>query len=252
MAESQSQGLAFLAKTDNARQIANILSSLHVKKDIEAYVVAESSGLRFTVQKHNCLQMHVYLKRELFNVLECDAKHEFGINLTLLLECLNIFQTSTNFVALQISYAGEGKPLLLVMTDSGVVSKGGIHTQEVEEPADFCWAQSHDLKRPARHVRDRVRSKQRGGAGVRVRESECDVVPLHARRHGLLRCLTASTLVATVFKALSLSEKACLRVNEAGMLSMQLMIKDETAVTTFVEVLICADVMDEDGMHQDF
>lgn len=132
---AQSQGLAFLAKTDNARQIANILSSLHVKKDIvrapgpargvqgrtgmhferqpcrvhhslasrgnrempdalqEAYVVAESSGLRFTVQKHNCLQMHVYLKRELFNVLECDAKHEFGINLTLLLECLNIFQT---------------------------------------------------------------------------------------------------------------------------------------------------------------
>jgi len=59
----------------------------------EAYVVAESSGLRFTVQKHNCLQMHVYLKRELFNVLECDEKHEFGINLTLLLECLNIFST---------------------------------------------------------------------------------------------------------------------------------------------------------------
>jgi hypothetical protein len=63
--------------------------------------------------------MHVYLKRELFTTLECDEKHEFGINLTLLLECLNIFQTSTNFVALQISYAGEGRPLLLTMTDSG-------------------------------------------------------------------------------------------------------------------------------------
>jgi hypothetical protein len=32
VAQSQSGGL--LAKTDNARQIANILSSLHLKKDI--------------------------------------------------------------------------------------------------------------------------------------------------------------------------------------------------------------------------
>ncbi|KAJ1464682.1 Rad1/Rec1/Rad17, partial [Baffinella frigidus] len=226
----------------------------------EAYVVAESSGLRFTVQKHNCLQMHVYLKRELFNVLECDAKHEFGINLTLLLECLNIFQTSTNFVALQISYAGEGKPLLLVMTDSGVVSKGGIHTQEVEEPADFCWAQSSlasrmivtsvalkealqelewwgealNLSLTADEPHVRMTSKGQHGtceiefaaSSEAVQEFECEKASAMSYRF---------TLVATVFKALSLSEKACLRVNEAGMLSMQLMIKDETAVTTFVE-----------------
>lgn len=46
------------------------------------------------------------------------GNHQFGINLTLLLECLNIFGTSSgNQIALQISYAGEGHPVLLQMVD---------------------------------------------------------------------------------------------------------------------------------------
>jgi hypothetical protein len=47
-----------------------------------------------------------------------------------------------------------------------------------------------------------------------------------------------------MYKGVSLSEKACVRVNENGMLSIQLMIRDGHPVTTFVEFLVCADAND--------
>ena len=84
----------------------------------EAYCVIDKNGFRFTVQKSNCLQANVYLKKEIFTRFECEGNHQFGINLSLLLECLKIFGTSSgNQIALQITYAGEGHPILLQMVD---------------------------------------------------------------------------------------------------------------------------------------
>ena len=84
----------------------------------EAYCVIDKNGFRFTVQKSNCLQANVYLKKELFTRFECEGNHQFGINLSLLLDCLQVFGTSSgNQIALQISYAGEGHPILLQMVD---------------------------------------------------------------------------------------------------------------------------------------
>ena len=78
----------------------------------------DKNGFRFTVQRSNCLQANVYLKKELFTRFECEGKHQFGINLSLLLECLSVFGTSSgNQVALQLNYAGEGHPILLQMVD---------------------------------------------------------------------------------------------------------------------------------------
>ena len=78
----------------------------------------DRNGFRFTVQKSNCLQANVYLKKELFTRFECEGNHQFGVNLTLLLECLSVFGTSSGSqVALQINYAGEGHPILLQMVD---------------------------------------------------------------------------------------------------------------------------------------
>jgi cell cycle checkpoint protein len=84
-----------------------------------AFCVIDGNGFRFTVEKSGCLQAHVYLKRELFTQFETTEAQQFGINLTILLDCLNIFSSSTSFVSLQISYAGEGRPLLLDMVDGG-------------------------------------------------------------------------------------------------------------------------------------
>lgn len=55
------------------------------------------------------------------------------------------------------------------------------------------------------------------------------------------------SLLQGVMKALSLADKACLRVNSNGMLSVQLMIRDESPEPTFVEFLVCADETGEGG-----
>ena len=39
----------------------------------EAYCVIDKSGFRFTVQKSNCLQANVYLKKDLFTRFECEV-----------------------------------------------------------------------------------------------------------------------------------------------------------------------------------
>jgi len=80
--------------------------------------VVDKNGFRFTVQKSNCLQANVYLKKDLFTRFECEGHHQFGLNLTLFLECLNMLGSSSgNQIALSISYAGEGHPILLQMVD---------------------------------------------------------------------------------------------------------------------------------------
>ena len=90
----------------------------------------DKNGFRFTVQKSNCLQANVYLKKDLFTRFECEGNHQLGINLSLLLDCLSMLGTNSgNQVALQISYAGEGHPILLQMVDG-----------DGDAPSAFCIA----------------------------------------------------------------------------------------------------------------
>lgn len=142
-----------------------------------------------------------------------------------------------------------------------VVSKGGVYTQETEEPADYCWAQSSLVSRmivQSVALKEALQELDWWGEALglalssnppnlrltsRGHHGTCEIdFPASSEAVDEFSCSRDSaatyrfTLVQTVFKALALSEKACLRVNEAGMLSMQLMIRDETSVTTFVEV----------------
>ena len=90
----------------------------------------DKNGFRFTVQRSNCLQANVYLKKDLFTRFECEGNHQLGINLSLLLDCLSMLGTNSgNPVALQISYAGEGHPILLQMVDG-----------DGDAPSAFCMA----------------------------------------------------------------------------------------------------------------
>lgn len=101
-----------------------------------------------TVQKSNCLQANVYLKKELFTRFDCEGKHQFGINLTLLLECLSVFGTSSGSqVALQINYAGEGHPILLQMVDGE-----GLLFVSFSCPYRYCTKSRCALPSPRRRV----------------------------------------------------------------------------------------------------
>jgi len=141
---------------------AVIISWFSFSRPQTAFCVIDCNGFRFTVEKHGCLQAHVYLKRELFSEFKCTGQQQFGINLTILLDCLSIFSSSDNFVSLQISFAGEGSPLLLDMIDGigecsaikllllilfAVSSSGGIYTIDTCGPTDFCWAANPAVNR---------------------------------------------------------------------------------------------------------
>jgi hypothetical protein len=66
--------------------------------------VIDKSGFRFTVQKSNCLQANVYLKKDLFTRFECEGNHQLGINFLLLLDFLSMLGTNSgNQVALHCS-----------------------------------------------------------------------------------------------------------------------------------------------------
>lgn len=237
----------------------------------EAFCVMDRNGFRFTVQKSNVLQAHVYLKKELFSFFDCETKQQFGVNLSVLLECLNIFNSSSNFVALQISYAGHGRPLLLEMADGGVVSSSGVATIDNEDPVDFCWQDNPVVHRAiiqSTPLREALTELNWWGTSLQLRvspnaphiqmtskgqngtceiqfPSSCEAIDEFSSREDKSTTYRF-TLIQSVFKALGLSEKVCLRVNEVGMLSLQLMIRDDSPITTFVEFLICADIVEDD------
>jgi len=276
VAGSQSGPSVVIAKTDNAHSVVNILTAIHLKKDIEAYCVVDKNGFRFTVQKSNCLQANVYLKKDLFTRFECEGHHQFGLNLTLFLECLNMLGSSSgNQIALSISYAGEGHPILLQMVDGDVYSSGGIHPLEKEEPADFCWEDCKAINRVIIRsvpIKDALQELDWWGQKLQLR-----MVPGRPRGHQVLKMNTKGmhgacevefpstcdaisefdcsqetmqeyrfSLLQPLIKALSLADKVCIRSGQGGMLQAQLMIKDESRITTFVEFLICADAMVEE------
>eukprot|EP00802_Teleaulax_amphioxeia_P019732 Tamp_19977.p1 GENE.Tamp_19977~~Tamp_19977.p1 ORF type:complete len:302 (-),score=72.85 Tamp_19977:322-1197(-) len=283
MLGSGSQSCPVMAKTDNAQSIINILTAIHLKRDIEAYCVIDKNGFRFTVQKSNCLQANVYLKKDLFTRFECEGNHQFGINLSLLIDCLSMLGTNSgNQIALQISYAGEGHPILLQMVDGDVICSGGIHPLEKEEPVDFCWDDGKAINRviiKSGPIKDALQELDWWGNKLHL-----SMTPSRPRGQPLMRLNTKGTygaceveftsscdsisefdcseettqeyrltLLQPLMKALVLAEKVCLRLGQSGMLQTQLMIKDESRITTFVEFLICADAMlDEDDTQFGF
>jgi len=94
-----------------------------------------SNGLKFIVEQSKSLEAKVFLQCGIFQEFfyADDEQTSFRINLTMLLECLNIFGNSAT-TTLRMSYAGYGSPLVLMLEDGGVLTDCSIRTMEPEEP----------------------------------------------------------------------------------------------------------------------
>lgn len=78
-----------------------------------------SQGLKVTVEQSKCVQANAFIQASLFQqfVFRQEASLAFRINLTALIECLNIFGGSGGpecHTALKMCYAGYGSPLTLL------------------------------------------------------------------------------------------------------------------------------------------
>lgn len=128
-----------VAKLDNARNMTTMLKAIHFKDT--AIVFASENGLKVTVEDAKCVLANAFIQSELFQQYLLRVEQiTFSINLTVLMECLNIFGAASqpsSTTSLKMCYEGYGHPLVLMLEDSGVLTDCSIKTQESEETLDF-------------------------------------------------------------------------------------------------------------------
>lgn len=251
-----------VAKIDDARSIITLLKAVYLRES--AVVVASSDGLRVTVEESKCLQANAFIQAELFQtyILTCEMIC-FKMNLTVCLECLNMFTSSHHAgssTALEMRYAGVGHPLVLVLEEDGVVTDCSIETMVAEDTVTFNLENDHLLNKvilrseclkeffyeidgdgdivdiffnsnPAylefisKHVK--LTSKVRVGSSSDLVEMfECRRDSQSHYRHRLLKLAA---------KPLSQSHKISLRIDSRNFLCLQFMILMEEDVACFVE-----------------
>uniref|UniRef100_A0A674NQQ1 RAD1 homolog (S. pombe) n=1 Tax=Takifugu rubripes TaxID=31033 RepID=A0A674NQQ1_TAKRU len=115
----------FVASLDNARNLSNILKAIAFKD--HAIFSATPNGLKVTVEDSKCLQANAFIQADIFQ--EFTIREDlvgFQINLTVLLDCLNIFGGSAvsagMSTVLKMCYRGYGYPLTLFLEEAGVVT----------------------------------------------------------------------------------------------------------------------------------
>ncbi|VDD75862.1 unnamed protein product [Mesocestoides corti] len=270
------------AKTDNIRSCVNLLKAIHFR-DL-ATIFVSKNGLKVTVEDSKCVQGSAFLQSEMFEEFTIAVPvFAFKINLNVLLDCLSVFGigNSNSLTSVIISYKGHGSSLDLLLEDSGVVAECNIKTMDALEVLDFDFPGSQLISKviiksdcmqeafseldvtsdvlevatvPPPLPQPRLRLTTYGFTGTThydfprdsdpVEVFECTTTEPYIARYRLALLRPATT------RALSLSSRVSLRMNEKGFLSLQYMIHTGTndPVASFVEFFCVPDV-DEPNEH---
>jgi len=254
-----------ICKIDSAKTISDVLSAINFPKK-QALCRISQNGLRFTVDESHLLQANAFLKASLFQDFVCNGQADFNICIKDILECLTIFGASASNTSLRLHYQQEGRPLCLILEDSGVMIECSIKTLEPMDPLDFHFlsvAVPNTAIIQSEALRDALSELEWAAADVDVTMSvgshphlslsavgvhgTCEIVfPQHSDVFTSFAFTKAITnrykyaLLFKAFKALSLSKESSIRMNENGVLGFQHMIRGEEGQVTFVEFFICA------------
>ena len=108
----------FVCKVENIKAITNILSCLILSKnDTMATFECRPDGIEITVEEKRMCQANTVLKKEMFQEYIIEGNNtleKFRINLSIMMECLNIFGNTNSNIALQIAWQGIGTNLWLM------------------------------------------------------------------------------------------------------------------------------------------
>uniref|UniRef100_A0A8C6JW50 Cell cycle checkpoint protein RAD1 n=2 Tax=Melopsittacus undulatus TaxID=13146 RepID=A0A8C6JW50_MELUD len=256
------------ASLDNARHLSSLLRAVHFQDHATCF--ATNNGLRVTVEDAKCIQANAFIQAEIFQEFAVQEQTvTFRINLSVLLDCLTIFDTSSlpgTSTALKMCYRGYGYPLMLFLEEGGVVTVCKINTQEPEDLLDFDFCstkvvnkiilQSEGLRKAFAELdmtsevmqitmspdKPYFRLSTFGNAGSAhldyskdsdlIEAFHCNQIQTNRYKISLLKPST---------KALALSCKVSIRTDAQGFLSLQYMIRNEDGQICFVEYYCCPD-----------
>ncbi|XP_002736203.1 cell cycle checkpoint protein RAD1-like [Saccoglossus kowalevskii] len=251
-----------IAKLDNARNMSNILKAIHFKE--MATVFATANGIKVTVEDSKCIQANSFLQAGIFQeFILREESATFKIDITVLLECLNIFGSSTlpgATTALKMCYGGYGSPLILWLEEGGVLTDCTIKTLEPDEVLDFNFSSTNvinkiimkseclkeafselDMTSEVLEIlmspdKPYLRLSTFGNAGSTHADypKDSDMVESFQCTQTQTNRYKLSLLKPSV-KALTLSNKISIRTDCRGFLSLQYMIRNDDGQICFVE-----------------
>jgi cell cycle checkpoint protein len=264
----------FLAKTENAKIISQILSTLYMKKDQLATITLLKTGVKVTVEQAKSAQGYALLQAELFREYHYTEtpgqKDSFQIPFSVLLDCLNIYGVgSPNFPALQIAYKGYGYPLLLMLEENDVLTDCGIRTLEAEPTLTFNLRSypiiskiiiNSDSLKEAFSEMDWSSTAMTWFVSPNApyfrlsthgTGTSCEVdYPKDSEVFEVFQCSETQQFMYKMkflqmsVKALAVAKKTQIRINQQGLLSLQHMITTDDGQTSFVDFFFVP--MDED------
>ncbi|XP_054724399.1 cell cycle checkpoint protein RAD1-like [Uloborus diversus] len=261
------------ASVDNTRNLSLLLKAIHFR-DV-ATVCATSDGLKVTVEDTKSVQGNVYIQASLFH--EYVIKEQtvvFKVNLSVLLECLNVFgnKNNPNFITtVKICYGGYGSPLVLLLEENGALTDCKLQTMEPDDILDFEFTPSKVVNKVI--MQSEILKEAWADLDMNSEFLEILLSPeepyfqlttkgtlatIHinfTKDSDMIESFECTTtlrnryqilLIKRSLRALIQSQKVSIRTDDRGFLCMQYMIKVEGSQCCFVEYLCSPSISEED------
>ena len=109
--EDEEVEATFSCRIDNSKTISEILTCLCInRKDHICHIEASPESIMFVVTgKSKATQARVNLEAELFDDYTCETPVRLALNLNMVLDCLDIFGSSSETTTATISYSVSHK-----------------------------------------------------------------------------------------------------------------------------------------------
>ncbi|KAJ1520510.1 hypothetical protein ONE63_003633 [Megalurothrips usitatus] len=253
----------FIAKIDNVKSVNSVIKSLNFAQ--EAVCFCSKDGLKVTVEIAKCVQASAFIQLDIFQEYSFNDEDQliFKVDFHTLVECLNMFEASGMSATVDIRVQGPGQPLLLMLEEDGTILDSSIKTSDPGEVADFSFADDSVINKVIlrseflKEILDEM-------------DSSCDLVGIElSATFPYFRFHTSSRLgesefhvektsemieffdckVRTAFryrydhlkhtiKAIGVSQKVSMRMDENGLLCFQCMMKMDDGQICFVEFFV--------------
>ncbi|KAI6647159.1 Cell cycle checkpoint protein RAD1-like isoform X1 [Oopsacas minuta] len=250
-------------KMEHPKIFKRILKGIHFSEKCICFV--SSRGLKFTNCLTNSSSSSCFIPKLMFEVFRLLPEEiYFQLNLTLLLEFLQIFGNSPNHLTLFINYRKHA-PLMLVLEEHGVVIEGTISTQYPYETLDFAFEKEsilcHFVLKPE-SLKDIISHLDMNNTILEIQLSPKEQLLRFLSKGALGHCqidihnnpdnfekmkfyspLQESSFVYKLSslknfsKALQYALKSSFRINNGGMLCIQFIINSEVNKVGFIEFL---------------